>query len=60
MPSYYAEVLVGRNDSWITKMRAFMPNNKTYFIVVGILHLSGEDSIISKMQASDDFTVIKL
>ena len=61
IPSYYDQLLEKRNTKWVTNINStYKPTNKTYLVIVGALHLAGEDSIIKKLAATTGYTVKKL
>lgn len=49
-PEIYQAVLVKRNAAWVPKLEALMQSGKTYFVVVGTLHLVGPDGLIARLQ----------
>ncbi len=49
-PKLYQLLLVNRNNAWIPKIVAFLKTPETEFILVGALHLVGNDGIISALK----------
>ncbi|WP_299078298.1 TraB/GumN family protein [uncultured Paraglaciecola sp.] len=50
-PEIYQDMLVTRNNNWLPKIEAMLNDQVTEFILVGALHLSGEDSVLAKLKA---------
>lgn len=50
MPSLYEELFVNRNNSWIPQIEQFFKSDKTVFVLVGVGHLVGEDSVLFQLQ----------
>jgi uncharacterized protein YbaP (TraB family) len=50
VPGLYDALLVQRNRSWIDTITGLASSDKNYLIVVGALHLTGEDSVIDMLE----------
>ena len=46
-PKVYEEILAQRNRNWIPKIKDLFGNEQTEFVLVGGLHLAGEDSVLT-------------
>ncbi|MEM9207858.1 MAG: TraB/GumN family protein [Pseudomonadota bacterium] len=44
-PELYEAIVVGRNRNWVDSIEALLDDEDDYLIVVGALHLVGEDSV---------------
>lgn len=51
VPQLRARLLVGRNRTWVTKLRAMLSSGKTHFVTVGVGHLVGRDSVVAMLRA---------
>lgn len=49
-PALYQAVLVERNNSWLPQIEAFLKTPETELILVGSLHLAGQDGLLAKLQ----------
>ena len=51
-PELYERIIVERNRAWIPKIEEFLEreHEQNYFVVVGGLHLVGEDSVIKMLE----------
>lgn len=58
-PELYKDLLVSRNDNWIPQIKAMFETPETEFILVGTLHLIGDDGIIERL-AADGYDVEQL
>jgi len=58
-PDVYDALLVQRNNSWMTKIEAMFGDEGTEFILVGALHLPGEDGVLTQL-TNKGYTVEKL
>ncbi len=57
--SFYDAFLLKRNTAWVEKMvKEYMKTGKTYFIVAGMLHFFGEDSVI-KLLKKEGYSIRK-
>jgi uncharacterized protein YbaP (TraB family) len=50
-PELYAPLVENRNRAWITKLEALAANDATYLVVVGALHLVGDNSVVELLRA---------
>lgn len=52
-PRLYRRINVDRNDAWIPKIRQILdqPGDDDALVVVGALHLLGEDGVVEKLRA---------
>lgn len=52
-PKLYHRVNVARNDAWVPKLQAMLdsPGTDDTLVVVGTLHLLGEDGVVEKLRA---------
>lgn len=51
-PDMYQFLLVERNQKWLSKISAMMIDPDVEFILVGSLHMAGEDGLIHELQQS--------
>jgi uncharacterized protein YbaP (TraB family) len=60
-PGLYQRILVSRNQAWVKRLAASMraQPTATTLVVVGALHLIGEDSVVADLKR-DGFTVERL
>lgn len=58
-PDIYQAILLQRNRSWIPKLETLATSGKQYFVVVGALHLVGQDGVLTLMQ-KDGFKIEQL
>ena len=49
-PALYDSILVNRNRAWTQQIIDFVDRPSNYFIVVGALHLVGDDSVIHMLE----------
>lgn len=49
-PKIYRQVLVERNQNWLPKIEAMLNDSETELILVGALHLVGEDGVIQSLR----------
>jgi uncharacterized protein YbaP (TraB family) len=49
-PSTYQDLLVKRNNNWLPAIKAYLYSPDIEFILVGALHLAGDDGLIVKLQ----------
>jgi len=49
-PKLYQSLLVNRNNAWLPKIEALLDTQEIEFVLVGALHLVGEEGIISKLK----------
>lgn len=50
-PEIYQDLLVTRNNNWMPKIINMLNDSPTEFILVGALHLSGSDSVLTKLKS---------
>jgi len=50
-PAVYQSILVERNNAWIPQLEAMAKTAQVEFVVVGALHLSGADGLLSQLAA---------
>lgn len=50
-PSLYQTILVKRNDNWLKEVKAMMLTQDKEFILVGALHMAGDDGLIKRLKA---------
>ena len=49
-PDVYHQMLVVRNNAWLPQLENMMKDKTVEFVLVGALHLVGEDGVIQKLQ----------
>ncbi len=49
-PDTYQNLIVKRNKAWIPQIEAMIKTREIEMILVGILHLSGDDSVLSQLK----------
>lgn len=49
-PDIYKSVLVDRNNKWMTKIEAMFGDEGTELVLVGALHLPGEDGVLTQLE----------
>lgn len=49
-PAVYQDLLVTRNNNWMPLIVNMLNTSQTEFVLVGALHLAGEDSVLAKLQ----------
>ncbi|NZA25895.1 TraB/GumN family protein [Luteimonas sp. SJ-92] len=50
-PELYRRINVERNDAWVPKVEAMLGEDGNALVVVGALHLLGEDGVVAKLEA---------
>lgn len=50
LPKLYESLLVRRNRSWVKQIEAHMREPDDYLVVVGALHLVGDDSVVAMLR----------
>ena len=50
-PELYEALVVKRNQNWIEQIEAMLDDDQDYLIIVGALHLIGEDGVPTSLQA---------
>ena len=51
LPGMYQALVVDRNNSWLEKITALDADRGNHLVIVGALHLVGEDSVIALLEA---------
>jgi uncharacterized protein YbaP (TraB family) len=49
-PKLYQSILVARNKKWVPKIEALLNDDRNYLVIVGTLHLVGQDSVIEMLK----------
>jgi uncharacterized protein YbaP (TraB family) len=49
-PALYRKIAVDRNNAWLPQIEQFAKEGKRYLVVVGTLHLAGEDGVIEQLR----------
>ena len=49
-PALYKSMFLDRNNNWIPKIDNFLKDKKTEFVLVGNLHLHGENGILNLLE----------
>ena len=49
-PEVYKEILVDRNNKWMPQIRQLFETKETEFVLVGALHLAGEDGLLVQLK----------
>jgi uncharacterized protein YbaP (TraB family) len=52
-PSVYDALIVKRNNNWIESLNLLNNNDVTEFVLVGALHLNGEDGLLSQLNKAE-------
>ena len=52
-PEIYQSLLVERNDAWMPQIEAMLNTKEVEFVLVGALHLAGEDGLLARLTARD-------
>ncbi|MBT5229736.1 MAG: TraB/GumN family protein [Methylococcales bacterium] len=50
-PELYQSLLVKRNNAWMPQLEAMLTTPEVEFVLVGALHLVGEEGVLSKLEA---------
>ena len=48
-PSIYQALLVDRNNAWMPQIEAMLKTSEIEFVLVGALHLAGDDGLLSQL-----------
>ncbi len=48
-PEIYRSLLVERNNNWLPQVEAMLKNKEVELVLVGMLHLAGEDSLLAAL-----------
>ncbi len=51
-PELYESLVVGRNRRWAQALEALLDDEDDYLVIVGALHLIGDDSVIAMLRAA--------
>ncbi len=51
-PELYESLVVGRNRRWAQALEALLDDEDDYLVIVGALHLIGDDSVIAMLRAT--------
>ena len=51
-PGLYKTILVERNRNWVAKIDEYVANPEIELVLVGALHLSGQDSLLSMLKSA--------
>ena len=49
-PNLYRALVIDRNTRWLTELQALLDDGKSHLVVVGALHLVGDDSVIELLE----------
>ena len=49
-PNSYKQLISDRNNNWLPKVEAMFGNDKSEFILVGVAHLAGQDSLLTLLE----------
>ncbi|NQY08848.1 MAG: TraB/GumN family protein [Flavobacteriales bacterium] len=49
-PATYKSILLDRNNAWMPKIEGFLDNERVEFILVGALHLHGEEGVLKQLE----------
>lgn len=55
-PQVYQSLLVARNQHWLVDIEAMLKTPETEFVLVGLLHLAGDDGLLARLKEKG-FTV---
>lgn len=50
-PAIYQSLLVQRNNNWMPKIEKYLTTKEIEFVIVGALHLHGEDGLLALLKA---------
>ena len=50
-PDIYQALIVDRNNAWLPKIEAMVKTSEVEFVLVGALHLAGDDGLLSQLAA---------
>ena len=48
-PNMYKALIADRNDTWLPKIEAMLKTSEVEFVLVGALHLAGDDGLLSQL-----------
>nr|WP_289847315.1 TraB/GumN family protein [Alteromonas sp. C1M14] len=49
-PDVYDDVLTNRNQNWLPKIVAYLSSSQTEFVLVGTMHMAGEEGVIALLE----------
>lgn len=49
-PALYDAIVVQRNRNWVPKIEALLDDNRDYLVIVGALHLLGDDGVVHALE----------
>lgn len=49
-PEVYASLMTRRNARWLGQIDSFLQEKETYLVVVGVLHLLGDDGLVAMLR----------
>ena len=58
-PEVYHDLLVKRNNNWMPHIEKMLTDKPKEFVLVGALHLAGEDSVLTMLK-NKGYTITKL
>lgn len=50
-PEIYESIIVNRNNNWMPQLEGFLQDDVTEYVIVGSLHLHGDDGILEMLKA---------
>ena len=50
-PDIYQTLIVDRNNAWLPKIEAMVKSREVEFVLVGALHLAGDDGLLALLVA---------
>lgn len=50
-PDIYQTIIVERNNAWLPKIEAMLATKESEFVLVGALHLVGEEGVLAQLKA---------
>ena len=50
-PDLYVKLLKDRNQAWVPQVEALMATPETEFVMVGVAHLAGDDSLLDMLES---------
>ena len=51
-PNLYRSLITNRHDLWMPQLEDFIASGDVYFVVVGLLHTSGPDGLLTQLEAA--------
>lgn len=49
-PALYDAIVVQRNRNWVPKIEAFLDDDRDYLVIVGALHLIGDEGVVHALE----------